>query len=195
MIDRLVVASKNRDKIEEMEDVLVATGVVGEIVRGLDWPDVDETEPTLEGNALLKAKAVERATGLCAVADDTGLEVLALGGAPGVYTARYAGPEATYDDNVTKLLDEMSGFDDRRARFRTAVALVGGGYPDLVVEGSIDGVISRQRRGAGGFGYDPVFEVDGETFAEMGVARKNVLSHRARAIRALVEALSRRTDP
>jgi XTP/dITP diphosphohydrolase len=189
VIDRLVVASKNRDKIAEMESVLVGTGLVGEIVRGLEWPDVDETEPTLEGNALLKAHAVFAATGLAAVADDTGLEVAALGGEPGVYTARYAGPDATYDDNVQKLLDQLNGHADRTAVFRTAIALVTPGSPPIVVEGHIVGRIAEERRGSGGFGYDPVFEVDGLTFSEMGTDRKNELSHRARAIRALAEVL------
>jgi XTP/dITP diphosphohydrolase len=190
VIDRLVVASKNRDKIGEMESVLVGTGLVGEIVRGLDWPDVDETEDTLEGNALLKAHAVFAATGLPSVADDTGLEVAALGGDPGVYTARYAGPDATYADNVDKLLRELAGHGDRTATFRTAIALVSGDHEPIVVEGHIIGRIAEERRGSGGFGYDPVFEVDGLTFSEMGADRKNELSHRARAIRALAEVLS-----
>ncbi|MGF1666228.1 MAG: RdgB/HAM1 family non-canonical purine NTP pyrophosphatase [Acidimicrobiia bacterium] len=189
MIERLVVASKNRDKIAEMESVLVGTGLVGEIVRGLEWPDVDETEGTLEGNALLKAHAVFAATGLPSVADDTGLELAALGGEPGVFTARYAGPDATYDDNVQKLLDELTGHADRTAVFRTAIALVAPGTEPVVVEGHIVGRIAEERRGSGGFGYDPVFEVDGLTFSEMGTDRKNELSHRARAIRALAEVL------
>jgi XTP/dITP diphosphohydrolase len=189
VIDRLVVASKNADKIAEMEAVLVGTGLVHEIVRGLDWPDVDETEDTLEGNALLKAHAVHAATGLAAVADDTGLEVAALGGEPGVYTARYAGSDATYADNVDKLLSELAGHTDRTAVFRTAIALVSASRDPIVVEGHIVGRISEQRRGSGGFGYDPVFEVDGLTFSEMGTDRKNERSHRARAIRALADVL------
>ena len=189
MIERLVVASKNPDKIGEMESVLVGTGLVGEIVRGLEWPDVDETENTLEGNALLKAHAVFASTGLPSVADDTGLEVAALGGDPGVYTARYAGPDATYADNVDKLLGELAGHGDRTATFRTAIALVSGNHEPIVVEGHIVGRIAEERRGSGGFGYDPVFEVDGLTFSEMGTDRKNELSHRARAIRALAEVL------
>lgn len=190
MIERLVVASKNPDKITEMEAVLVDTGLVGEIVRGMEWPDVEETEETLEGNALLKAQAVFAATGLPAVADDTGLEVVALGGEPGVYTARYAGPNATYADNVDKLLRELEGCPDRTAVFRTAIALVEAGRNPIVVEGHIVGRIAEERRGSGGFGYDPVFEVGGLTFSEMGVADKNRISHRARAILALVERLA-----
>ena len=112
---RLVVASKNPDKIREVEAVLERlTGGV-DIVRGLDWPEVEETEATLEGNALLKARAVWRATGVAAVADDTGLEVDALGGAPGVFTARYSGPDATYASNVAKLLADLEGVEERSA--------------------------------------------------------------------------------
>lgn len=188
--ERLVVASKNPDKIVEVEAVLTETGIVSEIVRGLSWPDVEETEPTLEGNAVLKARAVAEATGLPAVADDTGLEVDALGGAPGVFTARYAGPTATYADNVDKMLREMRGKDDRSARFITAIALVA---PDVeepwIAHGSVEGLITEARRGEGGFGYDPIFEVDGRTLAEMTGTEKGAISHRARAIRAMADLL------
>jgi XTP/dITP diphosphohydrolase len=187
-VERLVVASKNPDKIAEVEEVLAGLSLVGEIVRGLDWPDVEETEETLEGNALLKARAVARATGLAALADDTGLEVEALGGAPGVHTARFAGPNATYDENVDRLLQDLDGLTDRGARFRTAVALVDGGV-EVVAEGIVEGEITTVRQGRGGFGYDPVFAVDGRTFAEMG-SEKHEISHRARALRALAEKLT-----
>ena len=189
MIPRLAVASKNPDKIREIEEVLVPLGLVEEIVRGLDWPDVDETGETLEENALLKARAVCEATGLPSLADDTGLEVDALGGAPGVRTARFAGPDATYEDNVSRMLDVMTGVTDRSARFRTAVALV---FPDgveLVSEGAVEGVITDELRGSGGFVYDPVFEVGDRTLAEMTASEKNELSHRARAIRALAASM------
>jgi XTP/dITP diphosphohydrolase len=189
MIPRLVVASKNPDKIQEIEEVLGETGVAGEIVRDLDWPDVDETGETLEENALLKARAVMEAVGLPAVADDTGLEVAALGGRPGIRTARFAGEDATYSDNVRHLLREMDGFEDRRARFRTAVALVMPDGAAIVVDGSLDGVIAEAARGGGGFGYDPVFEVQGRTLSEMGVTEKNKISHRARALRSLADVL------
>jgi XTP/dITP diphosphohydrolase len=185
VIPRLVVASKNPDKIQEIEEVLGETGLAGEIVRGLDWPDVEETGETLEENALLKARAVMEAVGLPAVADDTGLEVAALGGLPGVRTARYAGEEATYSDNVDLLLRELEGVEDRRAWFRTAVALVMPDNSEIVVDGALEGVIASSARGSGGFGYDPVFEVEGRTLSEMGVAEKNQLSHRARALRSL----------
>jgi XTP/dITP diphosphohydrolase len=189
VIPRLVVASKNPDKVSEIEEVLTSTGLVGEILGGLEWPDVEETGESLEANARLKARFVMETVGLPAVADDTGLEVRALGGAPGVNTARYAGPDATYAENVDLLLRELTGKDDRGARFVTVIALA---MPDgvvLAVEGALDGVIAREPRGMGGFGYDPVFEVDGMTLSEMGVGMKNKLSHRARAIRSLAAAL------
>jgi XTP/dITP diphosphohydrolase len=189
VIPRLVVASKNPDKVSEIEQVLTATGLVDEIVGGLEWPDVEETGETLEANALLKARSVMEAVGLPAVADDTGLEVKALGGAPGVNTARYAGPDATYAENVDLLLRELTGKDDRSARFVTVIALAMPDGVELAVEGALEGVIVREPRGSGGFGYDPVFEVDGMTLSEMGVGMKNKLSHRARAIRSLAAAL------
>ena len=189
MIPRLAVASKNPDKIKEIEEVLGQIGLADEIVQGLDWPDVEETGETLAENALIKARAVVQATGLPAIADDTGLEVEALGGEPGVHTARFAGPDATYDENVALMLEVMEGVSDRAARFRTVVALV---FPDgveVVAEGSVEGVITKSRRGSSGFGYDPVFEVEGRTLAEMTPEEKNQLSHRAHAIRGLGGAL------
>ncbi len=188
-LDQIVVASQNPDKIAEIEAVLGELAEPPQIVRGLSWPDVEETEPTLVGNALLKARAVLAATGVTALADDTGLEVAALGGAPGVRTARFAGSTATYADNVVRLLEVMEGVADRRATFRTVVALVDGGGRELVVEGRLDGSITTAPRGDDGFGYDPVFEVDGRTLAEMPAAEKNRMSHRARALHALVDAL------
>jgi XTP/dITP diphosphohydrolase len=181
VIPRLVVASKNPDKVEEIEGILAPLGLVGEVVK--------ETGVTLEENALLKARAVVEATGLPVVADDTGLEVDALDGAPGVQTARFAGDGARYEDNVAKMIAVMDGQSDRTARFRTVVALV---FPDgveVVADGSVEGRITEAPRGAGGFGYDPIFEIDGATLAEMSAEEKNQLSHRARALRALAETL------
>ncbi len=186
MIPRLVIASKNNDKVSEIEGVLTVAGLADSVVRGLDWPEVDETGATLEENALLKARSVAEVTGLPALADDTGLEVVALGGRPGVHTARYAGESATYEENYTKLLGDLSGIDDRRAQFRTVVALVFTDGSEIIASGQIDGVITREPRGESGFGYDPVFEVDGRTFSEMADGEKNVMSHRARALRALL---------
>jgi XTP/dITP diphosphohydrolase len=170
--------------------VLDSLGRDIEIVRGLEWPEVEETEPTLEGNARLKARAVAAATELPALSDDTGLEVDALGGAPGVHTARYSGPNATYEDNVVKLLADLEGVDDRRARFRTVVALVTPGGEELVAEGVLDGSIGTVPRGSGGFGYDPVFVVNDRTLAEVSSEEKHSISHRARALRALVDLLT-----
>jgi XTP/dITP diphosphohydrolase len=189
VIPRLVVASKNPDKVAEIEQVLHELDLAGEIVRGLDWPDVEETGETLEENALLKARAVMEAVGLPALADDTGLEVHSLDGLPGVRTARFAGSGASYQDNVELLLQKLEGIEDRQAQFRTAVALVMPDGAEMVVDGLLDGVIADSPRGDGGFGYDPVFEVANRTLSEMGVAEKNTLSHRARALRALAEAL------
>jgi len=189
VIPRLVVASKNPDKITEIEDVLEPLRLTQEIVRGLDWPDVEETGETLEDNALLKARTVSISVGLPALADDTGLEVAALDGRPGVNTARFAGAKASYADNVSLLLQQLEGATDRRALFRTVVALV---FPDgveVVAGGTVEGVITLERRGEHGFGYDPVFEVDGRTLAEMSLADKSKLSHRARALRALAATL------
>lgn len=182
MIPRAVVASKNPDKIVEIAELLA--GVVGELVVDAVWDDVVEDADTLAGNAMLKAEAVFAATGLPAIGDDTGLFVEALAGRPGVHTARYAGPDATYEDNVTKMLAELTGRSDRRAEFRTAVAYVDADR-SFAVEGVLRGRISKERRGAGGFGYDPIFEVGNLTLSEMGRAEKQRLSHRARAIRAL----------
>lgn len=163
-----------------------------EIVRGQEWPEVEEPFDSLIENALHKARSVVAATGFAAVADDTGLEVAVLDGAPGVRTARFAGPEATYDDNVAKLLDVLDGIDDRQASFRTAVALV---YPDgseTTAEGVLEGRIAAGRRGSFGFGYDPIFEVEEfafQTLAEIPEEEKNRISHRARALQALAENL------
>jgi XTP/dITP diphosphohydrolase len=189
VIPRLVVASKNPDKVTEIEDVLEPLGLTQEIVRGLDWPDVEETGHTLEDNAVLKARMVSIAVGLPALADDTGLEVAALGGRPGVNTARFAGTTASYADNVRLLLEQLEGVADRRAIFHTVVALVFPDGAEVVASGKVEGVITLERRGEHGFGYDPVFEVDGRTLAEMSLADKSQLSHRARALRALAATL------
>lgn len=188
-IGRVVVASKNADKIREMESLLVGSGVVKEIVRGLDWPDVVEDAPTLQGNARLKAREVAAATGLASIADDTGLEVAALGGAPGVHTARFSGPDATYESNVVALLAALDGVGERSARFRTVVVAVLEDGREVVAEGVLNGAITTRPVGSAGFGYDPVFAVGGRTLAQMGERYKNRISHRARAIRALADAL------
>jgi XTP/dITP diphosphohydrolase len=189
--ERVVLATANLDKAAEILEIVA--GVLGErwdlVPRPAEVPDVDETGDTLEENALLKASALVAATGLPALADDTGLEVDALGGHPGVHTARYSGEGATYASNVAKLLRELEGVTDRRASFRTVAALVRpGGEGTLVAHGVVEGEIATEARGAGGFGYDPVFVPDGaggRTFAEMEAGEKHALSHRGRAFRAL----------
>jgi XTP/dITP diphosphohydrolase len=189
--ERAVVASKNADKIVEVEAVLAEVGVVDEIVRDLEWPDVPETEDSLHGNALLKARAVAAATGMTAISDDTGLEVDALGGAPGVHSARYAGPTATYSDNVAKLLSALGDATDRSARFRTVIAVVDPSTGrEWTAEGVIEGQIAEVPRGTYGFGYDPVFVVGEQTLGEMTEMEKSAISHRARALRALADLLS-----
>jgi len=192
---RFVLATGNVHKGNEMRAILGPLGV--ELVdRPHGAAEVDETEDTLEGNALLKARALSQATGLAAIADDTGLFVDALGGHPGVRSARYAGERASYEDNVAKLLAELAATPEpRTARFRTVIAVA---YPEgewFSVEGELEGTIAVSARGAGGFGYDPVFElrgVDRRTLAELSEEEKNVVSHRARALRALVEELASR---
>ena len=194
---RLVLATANPDKAVEIAALLAP--VVELAPRPASFGEVDETADTLVGNARLKAQAVAEATGEPAVADDTGLEVEALGGRPGVYAARYAGEDATYADNVRKLLSELEAVapGERRARFRT-VALVR--WPDgreVVAEGCVDGSIAEAPRGVNGFGYDPVFVPDGGrglTYAEMTAEEKHGVSHRGRAFRALADAL-RALDP
>jgi XTP/dITP diphosphohydrolase len=195
---RLVLATANRDKALEIAELLGRLHGVELASRPPSVPEVEETGSSLEENARLKARAVMGATREAAVADDTGLEVEALGGAPGLYTARYAGEGATYADNVAKLLAELEGAESRRARFRT-VALVA--FPDgseVSAEGILAGSISTEARGNRGFGYDPVFVPDGgggRTLAELGPEEKNAMSHRALAFGALVERLGDRLGP
>jgi len=188
--ERVVIGTKNPDKLAEMIAVLGAAVPGLEVVEGESWPDVDETGATLEENALLKARAVAEATGHAAIADDTGLEVDALGGRPGVHTARFAGPAATYAENRQRMLSEMAGVDARTARFRTVVALVGAGARDITVEGVLEGRIATTERGTFGFGYDSIFEVADRTLAEIPEVEKNRISHRAVAIRALADMLA-----
>ncbi|HUZ44470.1 MAG TPA: RdgB/HAM1 family non-canonical purine NTP pyrophosphatase [Acidimicrobiales bacterium] len=186
---RLVLATANPGKTAEIRAALSGIEL---LARPESVPEVEETEPTLEGNAALKARALRDATGEAALADDTGLEVVALDGAPGVYSARWAGPGATYADNVAKLLREMEGRTERRARFRSVLTIA---YPDgseLSVEGTVEGLITTETRGSSGFGYDPVFAPEGaggRTFAEMDVTAKNAVSHRGRALTALAVRL------
>jgi XTP/dITP diphosphohydrolase len=194
---RLVLASANPDKAAEISAILTAAVPGLDLApRPDDLADIDETGATLLENARLKASAIAAATGEAAVADDTGLAVDALDGAPGVYSARFAGEGATYADNVAKLLKELDGLtpDRRTARFET-VALVR--WPDgreVAATGAVEGVITTGPRGERGFGYDPIFEPlegDGRTFAELLPMEKHALSHRGRAFRALAAELAK----
>lgn len=190
-----VLATANPDKAAEIAAVLDAAGAVVSLVpRPADIPEVVEDGETLEDNARIKAAALAAATGQPAIADDTGLEVDALGGAPGVRSARFAGEDATYADNVTLLLDRLDGVPSERRTARFATVAVAR-WPDgrqVAAYGDVEGMIATSPRGDSGFGYDPVFvprEGDGRTFAEMTSAEKHACSHRGRAFRTLAEGL------
>ncbi len=180
----VVMATRNRHKLEEICEILAGSGIE---LAGLDdfqdVPEVEEDRDTFEGNAIKKAASAAAATGLRAMADDSGLEVDALGGEPGVYSARYAGEPVSYERNNEKLLKEMKGVKNRRARFVCVVALCEPGGDCRTLRGTCEGTIAGECRGRGGFGYDPLFIPEGEsrTFAEMGDVEKNRLSHRYRA--------------
>jgi XTP/dITP diphosphohydrolase len=185
----LVLATNNRDKVAELAHGLhglpLRVKSVGELG---DWPEVEESGETLQANALLKVRAALERTGMPSLADDTGLEVDALGGAPGVRSSRYAGEDVTYAENVARLLREMEevGEERRTARFRCVIALADPDGRTGLVEGVVEGRILDAPRGTGGFGYDPVFFVPeaGKSYAEMDLAEKDRWSHRGRAMRA-----------
>lgn len=189
----LVFATNNKHKIREISDLL------DENFRILGLADVNITEEipeeadTLEENALFKARYVFERTGLNVFADDTGLETDALDGAPGVYSARYAGEGRSFDDNINKLLTQLEGKNNRSARFRTVIALILD-QREYLFEGKVDGEIISERKGTGGFGYDPVFVALGydRTFAEIPLSEKNKISHRALAMRKLLSFLKER---
>ena len=197
---RLVVASANPDKVAEINAIL---GDEFELVpRPVDVPEVIEDATSLEGNARLKAVAITRATGLASIADDTGLEVPVLGGAPGVWSARYAGEHATYEENVAKLLRELDRIGareawSRAALFRTVALMHDPDGDEVIAEGVVSGSIALAPRGTFGFGYDPVFVPDhsdgspgGRTFAELAPDEKHAISHRGRAFRSLASLLT-----
>ncbi len=193
---KIVIATRNRHKAVELQTLLHGVGYdavrLDEIDPDGKIPEVEETGTTFKENALLKAHAIAKATGLPSVADDTGLEVDALGGAPGIFSARYSGENCTYEDNVKKLLRELSNVaDDRRtARFKT-VAVYVHKETELSAEGVVEGVITEKAEGFGGFGYDPVFSVWDmkKTYAQLADEEKNRVSHRGKAIRSLIEKL------
>ncbi len=188
-----MLATRNAHKVSEIARLLEGSGVQCDTLDAFPGvPEVVEDRPTIEGNAEKKAVEVARAAGTWALADDTGLEVAALGGAPGVISARWAGPGCSYSDNCSKLLREMAGVrpEDRGAAFRTVMALSSPDGRVVSVEGRLDGAIGASARGDGGFGYDPIFVLpDGRTLAELTADEKNALSHRGRALRAILPKL------
>ena len=190
---KLVLATHNEDKRKEMTAILGVQPI--QLLSLADFPEIGEIEEngsSLEENALIKARTVHSITGLLSWADDTGLEVDALGGKPGVYSARYAGENCSYSDNVKKLLQQMENIpaDKRIAHFKTAIALVGKNM-ELVSEGVVEGMITTKPKGVGGFGYDPVFYVleKNKTYSEMKMTEKNQISHRGKAIKKMTKLL------
>lgn len=189
---RLCFASNNAHKLDEIRPLLPAGLELLSLADIGCHEELPETQPTLEGNARQKAQYVFDHYGVACFADDTGLEVAALGGAPGVYSARYAGPQREAADNIAKLLHELDTEPNRQARFRTVISLVLGTDDVREFSGEVEGTIALAPSGGRGFGYDPVFvptEGDGRSFAAMSLAEKNQVSHRARAVAQLLEQL------
>ena len=186
----IVFATNNSHKISEVRDILLGKMNIVSLEDIHCFEDIPETAETLEGNALLKAQYVKDHYGYDCFADDTGLEVEALNGAPGVRSARYAGDNHDSDANIEKLLKALEGQPNRKARFRTVIVLICNGEK-MFFEGAITGRLITERRGRGGFGYDPIFVPDGyeQTFAELDAAEKNKISHRAIATMKLSEFL------
>lgn len=185
---KIVLATHNKHKVEELTNI--ADGDIEFIPLPDDFPEIEEDGDTLEDNALLKARFVHIELRMPTLADDTGLEVQALGGAPGVVTARYAGENATYQDNCRKMLREMEGKQNRKAVFRTVLCYLDQNGLQHFFEGKVEGEISTEERGSNGFGYDPVFIPTDNgntlTFAEMISDEKNKISHRGRALQAFL---------
>lgn len=191
MLKELILATKNKHKTVELGALLEPLGI--KVLNALDFPnlpDVVEDGLTLQDNALKKARTIAQITGIPTLADDTGLLVDALNGNPGVFSARYAGENATYDENVTKLLMELSvkGEFPFSARFETVLAFIWGGK-ETCLKGVCEGKIIHERKGEKGFGYDPIFVPDGftETFAELSSPQKNAISHRGKAMNLFIE--------
>ena len=187
---KIVFATHNAHKVSEVQAVLGSEYQLVTATEAGITEEIPETQPTIEGNALQKARYVYEHTGLNCFADDTGLEVEALNGAPGVYSARYAGEHVSYDDNNVLLLKNLAGCENRKARFRTVIALIVDGK-EYLFEGRVEGTIATEPHGEGGFGYDPLFVPEGSqlTFAEMSSEAKNKISHRGRAVAKLVAFL------
>jgi XTP/dITP diphosphohydrolase len=187
---KLLFATNNKHKIREISDIISNNFTIIGLADVNITEDIPEEADTLADNALFKARYVHERTGMNVFADDTGLEVEALGGEPGVYSARYAGEGKSFDDNINKLLHRLEGVEERKARFRTVIALILDNM-EYMFEGSVEGEILSERKGTGGFGYDPVFRAAGydQTFAEMPLTEKNRISHRAFAMRKLLNFL------
>lgn len=188
MLLKVLLATTNKGKIREFSSLLkdLEIEVIGFDQCGTEIPAVKEDGQTYEENALKKAKTMHRLTGLMTIADDSGLEVDSLQGAPGIFSARFAGPQASDEENNQKLLDLLKDKENRKARFKAAIVLVSHGIEKVFI-GTIDGTIAKEPAGNKGFGYDPLFIPDGydKTFAEMGPDIKNSISHRARAMEKL----------
>lgn len=184
----IIFATNNAHKLDEVKAILGDKLTLKTLREAGITEDIPENEPTIEGNALAKARYVWAKTGCDCFADDTGLEVDALGGAPGVHSARYATDGHDFAANRHKLLHEMEGKESRTARFRTVIALIEGGK-EICFEGVVEGIITTSERGEGGFGYDPMFQPEGydKTFAEIAPEEKNAISHRGRAVAKLAE--------
>ena len=185
----LIFATNNAHKLQEVSALLPTEILSLNDINCHD--DIPETADTLEGNALLKARYVYEKFGFDCFADDTGLEVEALDNAPGVYSARYAGEQKNAEDNMNKLLLELQKKSNRKARFRTVIALILDGK-EYLFEGEVKGTIEKEKRGNEGFGYDPIFTPDGydKTFAELSIETKNTISHRGLAVAKLIDFLS-----
>ncbi len=192
-MNKLVFATNNKHKLAEIKEMLSDRFEIISLDELGCTDDIPETEPTLEGNALLKAKYVVDRYGVNCFADDTGLEVEALNGAPGVYSARYAGVDQDAEKNMTKLLKELKGIENRKARFRTSIALILGGK-EFYFDGQVQGYISTEKTGEKGFGYDPIFIPDGynKSFAQLSSEEKNKISHRGKAVQSLQQFLMNR---
>ena len=191
---KVVIATHNKDKLKELKKGLSTLNI--DLLDLSSFPQIGEIIEdgnTLEENALIKARYVHKITGLPAIADDTGLEVDALDGKPGVYTARFAGENCSYDDNVTKMLKVLENVKDvnRGAVFKTVMAFIDKKM-ELLSEGKVKGIIAKNKKGLAGFGYDPIFYVveEGKTFAEMTIEKKNIISHRGKAIKNLLPKLA-----
>ena len=192
---KIVFATNNKNKLREIREILGPDFEIVSLSEIGCHEDIPETGDTLEENALQKAQFVCDRYNIGCFADDTGLEVTTLGGAPGVYSARYAGEGRSFEENIDKLLKEMNGAIDRSARFRTVIALIYNGS-EYLFEGIVEGEITSERSGSRGFGYDPVFKAKGYdvTFAEISLSEKNMISHRALAVKELLAFLKSRNE-